>query len=89
MLATRPEMQVAGDWMLVPSDRNLHWRDEVLHRAFMVCKQQLSLDANRQQNLDQLVAATKHIWERFFQQHSDIERDEETHKRQNRTALSR
>ena len=26
MLATRPEMQIAGDWMVVPGARNLHWR---------------------------------------------------------------
>ena len=42
MLATRPEMQVAGDWMLVPAARNLHWRYEVLHSAFMVCKQKVT-----------------------------------------------
>ena len=26
MLSTRPEMQIAGDWMVVPGARNLHWR---------------------------------------------------------------
>ena len=31
MLATRPEMQIAGDWMVVPAARNLHWRYAVLH----------------------------------------------------------
>ena len=42
MLATRPEMQVAADWMLVPAARNLHWRYEVLHSAFMACMQKES-----------------------------------------------
>ena len=30
MLATRPEMQLAGDWLLVPGTRNLHWRYAVI-----------------------------------------------------------
>ena len=34
MLATRAEAQLAGDWMLVPACRNLHWRYAVLHSAF-------------------------------------------------------
>ena len=63
LLATRPEMQLAADWMLVPSARNLHWRYEVLHSAFIMCKQRLSPDADRQQNMADLVAATKRIWE--------------------------
>ena len=37
MLSTRAEMQIAGDWMVVPVARNLHWRYAVLHSAFMVC----------------------------------------------------
>ena len=63
MLATRPELQVAADWMLVPSARNLHWRYEVLHSAFIVCKQRLGAEDDRQENLKQLLAATKRIWE--------------------------
>ena len=43
MLACRPEMHVAGDWMLVPSARNLHWRYAVLHSTFMACKQKVAL----------------------------------------------
>ena len=37
ILSTRPEMQIGGDWMVVPASRNLHWRYAVLHSAFMVC----------------------------------------------------
>ena len=33
MLATRAEAQIAGDWMLVPAARNLHWRYAVLRRS--------------------------------------------------------
>ena len=63
MLATRPEMQVAADWLLVPAARNLHWRYEVLHSAFMVCKQKVSPGESLQQNLDELMAAVRKIWE--------------------------
>ena len=58
MLATRVEMQVAGDWMLVPAARNLHWRYEVLHSAFIVCKQRLAPTTNMEENLRELIAAT-------------------------------
>ena len=58
MLATRVEMQVAGDWMLVPAARNLHWRYEVLHSAFIVCKQRLAPSSDMAQNLRNLLAAT-------------------------------
>ena len=30
MLATRPEKQISGDWLLVPAAQNLHWRWMVL-----------------------------------------------------------
>ena len=42
MLATRPEMQLAGDWVLVPGARNLHWRYMVLHSAFLECKMKVA-----------------------------------------------
>ena len=42
MLATRPESQLAGDWMAVPAARNLHWRYAVLHSAFLCCKQKVA-----------------------------------------------
>ena len=38
MLACRPEVQMAGDWICVPAAHNLHWRYAVLHSAFLVCK---------------------------------------------------
>ena len=40
MLARRPEMQVAGDWMRVPGARNV-WRYAALHSTFLVCKQKV------------------------------------------------
>ena len=43
MLATRCEAQLASDWLLVPSARNLHWRYMVLHNAFCLTKQQATL----------------------------------------------
>ena len=65
MLATRPEMQLGGDWMLVPCARNLHWRYEVLRSSFMVCKQRLAADADRQKNVESLVEAMTQLWERI------------------------
>ena len=72
MLATRCEAQVAGDWMLVPSARNLHWRYEVLHSAFVTCKQRLSPDTDMKENLDSLLKATKFIWERISKNQAKI-----------------
>ncbi len=63
VLAARPEMQVSSDWMLVPAARNLHWRYEVLHSAFMVCKQKVAPGESLQQNLDELMVAVRKIWE--------------------------
>ena len=65
MLSTRPEVQVAGDWMLVPAARNLHWRYAVLHSAFVMCKQKISPGESLLQNLTDLVEATKTIWSRI------------------------
>ena len=65
MLATRVEMQVAGDWMLVPAARNLHWRYEVLHSAFMVCKMRLAPSSDMEQHLRELLEATEYIWDRM------------------------
>ena len=62
MLATRAEMQVAADWMLVPAARNLHWRYQVLHSSFMVCKQKVAPGESLQQNLDELLIAVRKIW---------------------------
>ena len=54
---------MAGDWMLVPAARNLHWRYEVLHSAFMTCKQKVAPGASLQENLDELLTAVRKIWE--------------------------
>ena len=55
MLATRVEAQLAGDWMLVPAARNLHWRYEVLRSAFILCKQRLPADVSLTENLETLI----------------------------------
>ena len=65
MLATRSEMQIGGDWMVVPSARNLHWRYAVLHSAFMVCKQKVAPGETLSHNLTELIEATKKIWTRI------------------------
>ena len=54
MLSTRAEMQIAGDWMVVPVARNLHWRYAVLHSSLS-------------HNLEQLIEATRKIWHRIAQ----------------------
>ena len=65
MLATRPEMQIAGDWMVIPASRSLLWRYEVLHSAFLVCKQKAKPGEPLQDNLDALIEALKKIWQRI------------------------
>ena len=65
MLATRPEMQLSGDWMLVPGARNLHWRYTVLHSAFLECKQKIAPGDTLNANLDKLIEAAKRVWERM------------------------
>eukprot|EP00973_Karenia_brevis_P073528 10216465-Karenia_brevis.AAC.1 len=65
MLATRSEMQVAGDWIAVPAARNLHWRYSVLHSAFMVCKQKVAPGETLNANLETLIEATKKIWQKM------------------------
>ena len=65
MLATRPETQVAGDWMVVPAARNLHWRYAVLHSAFLVCKQKVAPGETLNQNLADLIEATEKVWKRI------------------------
>ena len=52
MLATRAETQLGGDFMLVPAARNLHWRYEVLHAAFMVRKQEVAPGGDTQPEFD-------------------------------------
>ena len=65
MMATRPESQISGDWMIVPAARNLHWRYTVLRSAFLTCKQKVAPGETLEQNLQQLVAATATIWKRI------------------------
>ena len=41
MLATRPDMQIAGDWMRVPAARNWRrWR-AALRSCFLICKRKV------------------------------------------------
>ena len=51
--------------MVVPAARNLHWRYQVLHSAFMVCKQKVAPGESLTQNLHELVEATRRIWQRI------------------------
>ena len=62
MLATRPEMQIAADWLLVPSARNLHWRYQVLHNAFTVVQYKSSADTDHHAALVAMLDAMKRIW---------------------------
>ena len=65
MLACRPEMQVAGDWMCVPAARNLHWRYAVLHSAFLVCKQKVAPGEAMHENLQKLMDSLQKIWQKI------------------------
>ena len=58
-------MQVAGDWMVVPSARQLHWRYTVLRSAFMTCTQKVSPGQSLNQNLEELVSAIEKVWKRI------------------------
>ena len=65
MMATRAEVQVAGDWMLVPSAAQLDWRYKVLRSSFMTCRQKLAPGESLQQNLTDLINATESVWKRI------------------------
>ena len=65
MLATRPEKQLAGDWLLVPAAQNLHWRWMVLKSAFLTCKQKVKPGDTSTQNLEALIEAAKTLWTRM------------------------
>ena len=65
MLACRPEMQIAGDWMCVPAARNLQWRYAVLHSTFLVCKQKVAPGDTLHQSLDKLMDSLHNIWEKI------------------------
>ena len=65
MMATRSEVQVAGDWMVVPSAVQLDWRYKVLRSSFMTCRQRLASGESLNQNLIELIDATEKIWKRL------------------------
>ena len=65
MMACRPEMQIAGDWLCVPAARNLHWRFAVLHSAFLVCKQKVAPGGSMHENLDKLMESLEKIWNKI------------------------
>jgi hypothetical protein len=65
MLARRPEMQIAGDWMCVLAAHNLHWRYAVLHSAFLVCKQRIAPGESMHANLDRLMTGLENIWKKI------------------------
>ena len=65
MMACRPEMQIAGDWLCVPAARNLHWRYAVLHSAFLVCKQKVAPGESMHENLDKLMESLEKIWNKI------------------------
>ena len=61
LLATRPEAQVASDWMLVLGARNVQWRFEVLRASFLTCKQNVLLGEDLTTNLEELTSAAKSL----------------------------
>jgi hypothetical protein len=54
-LATRSEAHLGADWMVVPAARSLHWRYEVLRKAFFVCKEKVAPGEELSVNLEKLV----------------------------------
>ena len=54
-LATRSEAHLGADWMVVPAARSLHWRCEVLRKAFFVCKEKVAPGEELSVNLEKLV----------------------------------
>ena len=46
MLACRPDLQVAIDWMTVPAVRHPRWRNTVMQSAFVLNKQRTNPDEN-------------------------------------------
>ena len=74
MLATRPDAQVAGDWMFVPSARQLGWRYKALKSSFMTCKQRVAPGDSLAQNLDEVTRALGEMWERIQAQTAAMKR---------------
>jgi len=63
--ATRVEAQVASDWTLVPGARNLHWRYQVLHQSFLICKQKVAVGETLNVNLAELIKGAEALWTRL------------------------
>ena len=74
MLSCRPEMQIGGDWMLLPAARNLHWRYSVLRSAFVLSKQKINPGESMAENLDHLVKAVEKIWKKIDSNSAVIEK---------------
>ena len=62
---TRPEIQIAGDWLVLPGTRNLHRRYAVFLSALVECKPNNALGESSNKDLEELVEATKQIWQRI------------------------
>ena len=65
MISTRPEKQIASDWLVVPAAQNLHWRWMVLRSAFLTCKQKVKPGNTLLENLEALVDAAKTLFTRM------------------------
>ena len=65
MLATRPEGQIGGDWMLVPAARTLHKRYTVLKNSFVTCRRKVSPSERLSGDLSKLINAAGSILQRL------------------------
>ena len=65
MIASRPELQIGGDWMLLPAVRNLHWRYAVLRSAFVSCKTKIAPGESMATNIEILINALESIWKKI------------------------
>lgn len=66
MLASRAEAQIAGDWMLVPAARTLHWRYTVLRNSFISCKRKVHASETVMEDLSKLIDAAGSIFRRLL-----------------------
>ena len=76
MIACRPELQIAGDWMLLPAARNLHWRYAVLRSAFVVCKEKVAPGESMAANIEILINAMESIWKKISSNAAVVQRRE-------------
>ena len=65
LYATRCEAQIGADWMCIPAARNLHWRYQILHQAFLVCKGKVAPGESADVNLQLLVDAATNLFQRY------------------------